>query len=119
MTHNLDHNRADRLYRVDRFEVPVQARDEFLKKVQETHELLRAVQGFLQDFLLEQNTEDGIVHIVTIVEWENADAVTQAQQIIKAFREKSQFNPQDLIARLGIKADMRSYSPIAQQNHAI
>ena len=113
-----NHNRADRLYRVDRFEVPVQARDEFLEKVQETHEMLRTVQGFMQDFLLEQSAAEGIVRIVTIVEWEDADAVANAQQTIKAFREKTQFNPQDLIARLGIKADMGNYSPIVRYNHA-
>lgn len=112
MSKNNSQNQAGRVYRVDKFEVPEQARDEFLKKVQETHDLLSTLPGFMQDFLLEQSTETGFVKIVTIVEWENLAVVENAQEAVKAFRAKTQFNPQDLIARLGIKAEMGSYTPI-------
>lgn len=101
---------AQRIYRIDKFEVPEGARDEFVTKVRETHKLLHTLPGFLQDFLLEQSTGQGIVKIVTIVEWENASAVENAQQAVQAHRAKTQFNPQDLLTRLGIKADLGNYT---------
>lgn len=42
------------VFRVDKFVVPANAREEILAKVRMTHELLRQQQGFVQDFLLEQ-----------------------------------------------------------------
>lgn len=45
---------AGRVYRVDRFTVPEGARAEFLSRVRQTHEALRAQPGFLQDLVLEE-----------------------------------------------------------------
>jgi hypothetical protein len=43
-----------KVYRVDKFSVPVHARKKFLERVHATHELLRAQVGFVQDSILEQ-----------------------------------------------------------------
>ena len=42
-----------RIYRVDKFSVPRQAREEFLEKVRATHGLLRSQAGFVEDAILE------------------------------------------------------------------
>ena len=59
------------VFRVDKFVVPAEAREEILRKVRATHELLRVQQGFVQDFVLEQFSGPGEFNLVTIVEWEN------------------------------------------------
>lgn len=38
---------SDRIYRMDKFAVPSHARDEFIRRVRGTHELLRSLPGFL------------------------------------------------------------------------
>lgn len=58
------------VFRVDKFVVPVEAREEIIGKVRMTHELLRRQEGFVQDFLLEQFSGPGEFNLVTIVEWE-------------------------------------------------
>jgi heme-degrading monooxygenase HmoA len=63
------------MYRVDKFSVPAHARREFLEKVHATRELLRSQAGFAQDFILEQASGSGEFNFVTIVEWENAEAM--------------------------------------------
>lgn len=49
----------ERIYRVDKFVVPDRAREEFIGKVSKTHEVLRTVPGFLQDFVLELESGPG------------------------------------------------------------
>ncbi|MER8379763.1 antibiotic biosynthesis monooxygenase [Mesorhizobium sp. M1399] len=100
------------LFRVDKFVVPANAREEILAKVRMTHELLRQQQGFIQDFLLEQFSGPGEFNLVTIVEWEGQAAVDKVVPIIKAAHERIGFNPQETIARLGVRADIANYQRI-------
>ncbi|WP_376704995.1 antibiotic biosynthesis monooxygenase [Mesorhizobium sp. ISC25] len=100
------------VFRVDKFVVPANAREEILAKVRMTHELLRQQQGFVQDFLLEQFSGPGEFNLVTIVEWERQAAVDKVVPIIKAAHERIGFNPQETIARLGVKADIANYQRI-------
>ncbi|TIO07492.1 antibiotic biosynthesis monooxygenase [Mesorhizobium sp.] len=100
------------VFRVDKFVVPGAAREEIIAKVRMTHELLRQQQGFVQDFLLEQFSGPGEFNLVTIVEWESQAAVDKVVPIVKAAHERIAFNPQETIARLGVKADIANYQRI-------
>jgi heme-degrading monooxygenase HmoA len=95
-----------RFDRVDRFTVPQQAREEFIARVRMTHDLLRKQPGFLQDFLLEQPAEPGFFNVVTVVEWENAAVINTVRSVVSAAHRQAGFNPQELIARHGIKAEL-------------
>lgn len=101
------------VFRVDKFVVPANARDEILAKVKMTHELLRLQQGFVQDFLLEQLSGPGEFNLVTIVEWESQAAVDNVVPIVRAAHERMAFNPQETIARLGVRADIANYQRVA------
>jgi hypothetical protein len=96
-------------YRVDKFIVPGHARDEFLEKVHATHVLLRSQAGFVQDFILEQASGPGEFNFVTIVEWENAGAMEPVRQAVTALHKRMNFDPHELFARLGIRADLGNY----------
>ncbi|RUX28763.1 antibiotic biosynthesis monooxygenase, partial [Mesorhizobium sp. M4A.F.Ca.ET.050.02.1.1] len=75
------------VFRVDKFVVPVEAREEIIGKVRMTHELLRRQEGFVQDFLLEQFSGPGEFNLVTIVEWESQAAVDKVVPIVKVAHE--------------------------------
>lgn len=100
------------VFRVDKFVVPAAAREEILAKVRTTHELLRLQQGFVQDFLLEQFSGPGEFNLVTIVEWESQAAIDNVVPIVKAARERIAFNPHEMIARLGVRADIANYQRV-------
>jgi len=102
----------DSVFRVDKFVVPAAAREEIIGKVKQTHELLRRQDGFVQDFLLEQFSGPGEFNLVTIVEWESQAAVDKVVPIVKAAHERIAFNPQETIARLGVRADIANYQRI-------
>ena len=105
-------NKPERIYRVDKFVVPDLAREEFISKVQATHELLRTLPGFLQDFVLEQSAGPGEFNVVTIVEWDSIESIEPARAVVMARHKEMNFNPQEMFARLGIKADLGNYRQI-------
>jgi len=104
---------SQRIYRLDKFVVPNQAREEFLAKVKSIIELLKAQPGFIQDFLLEQPTTTGEFNFVTLVEWQNTKAVENARAAVMAMHKSTGFNPQEMFVRLGIKADLGNYKSIS------
>ena len=113
MTNQNFTNSSNGVYRVDKFVVPADAKEEFIGQVRLTHDLLRTLHGFQQDFLLENVAGNGEVHVVTIVEWRDAEAIENAKVAVTAMQKEMRFNPKELIARLGIKADRGDYQRIA------
>lgn len=102
------------LFRVDKFIVPAAARDEFLDQVSRTGALLGTLAGCLQSHILEQASRSGDVSIVTIVEWDRAESIEHARAEVRALQRRMGVDPQEMLARLGIRADMASYSPVGQ-----
>ncbi|RUO31883.1 antibiotic biosynthesis monooxygenase [Aliidiomarina sedimenti] len=100
------------IYRVDKFSVPQAAKDEFLKKVRDTDQVLRRQPGFIRDTLLEQVAGPGQFNIVTIAEWENQQSIDAARNVVVQAHAESGFNPQETMARLGIEADIANYRRI-------
>jgi heme-degrading monooxygenase HmoA len=103
---------SGRVYRIDKFNVPSSARKEFVDKVHSTHELLRILPGFIQDNVLEQIGGSGKFNFVTIVIWDSTESMEAARNAVMAKREETGFNPQEMFARLGIKADLANYKQI-------
>lgn len=100
------------VYRVDKFVVPNAAREEFLSRVRDTHELLRAQPGFLQDFLLEEPAGPDRFNLVTVVEWDGPESVERAKAAVMAMHKEKGFNPLGTMGRLGIKAEIGTYKRV-------
>lgn len=100
-------------YRIDKFVVPASARDEFLMKMVCTHTLLQALEGFIGHSVLEQVAGPGEFNFVTIAEWENAEAFERVRMALAAAQATANVDPQDMFKRLGIRADIAGYKPVA------
>jgi heme-degrading monooxygenase HmoA len=98
-----------RIYRVDKFRVPASARAEFIDRVERTHDVLRAVPGFVLDAVLEQADGHGQFSFVTIVMWESHDAIEAARTAVMADRQTTGFNRQEMLLRFGIEANFGNY----------
>ncbi|HEY8938987.1 MAG TPA: antibiotic biosynthesis monooxygenase [Cellvibrio sp.] len=107
-----DSTTSQRIYRLDKFIVPNTAREEFLARVKATHQILNEQPGFIQDFLLEQPHNDNSFVLATLVEWENSSFIDSARAVVKEMHQKTGFNAQETIARLGIKAELGTYQRI-------
>lgn len=101
------------LYRVDKFIVPPDARDEFLARVHDTHAVLRRQEGFVRDMILEQQSGPGAFNIVTVVEWTNADVVGRVSEAVARHHAEIGFDRNETMARLGITADIANYARVA------
>ena len=97
------------VFRVDKFIVPSASRDEFLEQIHLTHELLRSLAGFIQDFILEQIGGPGAYNIVTTVIWEHQAAIQNARDRVHESQRARGFEPQKFWERLGIQADLGNY----------
>src|SRR3546814_16401918 len=94
--------RRRRVYRVDKFYVPDDAREEFLQKVRETHTLLAKLPGFIQDFVLEQAFGPSEYNLVTIAQWETP-AVAAAHSEVVVLHNRRGYTPQALLERSRIQ----------------
>ena len=104
--------KSERICRVDKFAVPQRAREEFINRTRDTHVLLRTLSGFVQEFLLEQTSGAGQFNFVTLVEWEDAQSMVNAKAAVTAMHKELNFNPREMYARLGIKAEHGLYKHI-------
>jgi heme-degrading monooxygenase HmoA len=98
------------VYRVDKFAVPAESYAEFMARVHGIKQTLDGMSGCRQNLVLEQVSGPGEFNVVTVVEWESAEAMEEAKAAVAVKYKEMNFNPQETIARLGIKADIANYS---------
>ena len=97
------------VYRVDKFEVPDEFRDEFWTHVGRTHAVLRKQPGFVEDVLLEKESGPGRLNVVTMVKWSSADDMGPAKVAVEYAHEAAGFDLAAFFARTGIDADLANY----------
>lgn|SRR5690554_4530389 len=100
------------IYRIDKFFVPHNAKEEFLSAVFNTHQLLRTLPGFTRDLIVENTSENGRYSYVTLVEWESEDAIEMARIAVQGFHKLNGFDPQAFWKRLGVRAELANYQPV-------
>ena len=97
------------IYRVDKFCVPAEGRSEFLARVAATHGFLRKQEGFVRDLIMEQQSGPGVFNFVTLVEWAGPEVVERVSAAVAELHKQTGFDRHEMIARLGIKADIANY----------
>ena len=99
------------LFRVDKFRVPAQAIPAFMERVRRTHALLGTLPGCRQNLVLSQTAGPGELNVLTVVEWENADALARAREAVQAHHTAEGFDPASFMRGLGVQPDMAVYTP--------
>jgi heme-degrading monooxygenase HmoA len=107
-----DNRNGTSIFRIDKFEVPDGARDEFLGRVRLIQSRLDAFEGCRQNLVLEQVGGPGRFNIVTIVEWATAEAMESARAAIAERYAAEGFAPDEFMARLGVIPDLANYAPV-------
>ena len=100
------------VYRVDKFTVPAAGREEFLGRVAQTQAFLERQEGFVRGLVLEQTSGPGVFNFVTIVEWAGADVGGPVSAAVARVHKGSRFARQELLRRLGITADIATYTAL-------
>jgi hypothetical protein len=98
-----------RLYRIDRFTVPGAGREELLRRIEETHAVLRAQAGYVRDYILERENGGGGAGVLTFVEWDESARPESARDAVRAMHRQAGFDAQEMYARLGVAPDIGTY----------
>lgn len=98
------------MVRINKFTVPLTARDEFCDVVARTHAVLRTVNGYVRDQILETTVDDEWSSIVTMIEFSGPDVIDNAVGAVAAFDRQNGIDRKALMARLGVGAEMGLYT---------
>ncbi|MDY6809276.1 MAG: antibiotic biosynthesis monooxygenase [Actinomycetota bacterium] len=101
---------SEPLHRIDKFAVPEASREEFLRQVHHTHEILGAQPGILRNDVLTLVGGDSTFNVVTVVSWESSDALRNAGRAVADDVARTGFDRDAFLARLGVTGDFGTYA---------
>lgn len=101
--------RESRVFRVDRFVVPLAAEVEFLSTLAETNKVFDGMSGCLQRHVLKQDGPSDHNTYLTIVEWASEAAIQKAREAAAAKHAQMNLDPQEMFERLHIKAELGNF----------
>lgn len=99
------------VYRIDRFRVPAAAAPAFLERVHHIRDLLGPQPGCRQNLVLAQAGEGSMLHVLTLVEWESAAAMSAARARVQRLYAEEGFDPPAFMRTLEVEADFGVYAP--------
>lgn len=103
------------IFRIDRLECPVGHRAVFEERLALIHGFFDTLPGCLYNRVTMAPSEnEGMVKIVTIVEWQDADALGAAKMAAQAHYAQSGFKPADFMAEHGISGEFGTFLPVAR-----
>lgn len=94
---------------IDRFIVPLNAREEFLERVRINRNFIKNLPGFVEDAAYEETEAKGEIKYVTVAVWENAGALDKAKKAVLAEYQKQGFDAVEMYKRLNIKIERAIY----------
>lgn len=98
-----------RIFRVNRFAVPAEGREEFMMLVHRTHEVIRTQPGFVDDLILEQHSSAGPFNVLSILQFEGEHVLQPVIAAVAKSDEEAGIDRQALSRRLGVETDIGFY----------
>lgn len=96
-------------FRIDSFNVSSAGREELLRRIQETHEVLRAQSGYVRDYILERTSSNEDIDILTFVEWDETTRPEAVRDAVRARHSQLGFDPSEMYERLRIEPEVGTY----------
>jgi hypothetical protein len=104
---------SEKRYRIDKFDVPVAAREAFLARIRIIDAILAAIDGCESHKIYERRIDGGGSAVVTIAQWRDEAAMAAAAAIVTAEYSKTGFDPRAFMAERGVAGDFGVYSESA------
>lgn len=105
----IEQSASQPLYRVNKFAVPPEARDEFLDLVAKTFAVIRSQKGHVRDWILEQNSGPGVFNFVTMIEFASEEVAPRVVAALAALDRELRLDREAMMGRLNIRTDFGSY----------
>lgn len=94
---------------IDLFTVPEDALAEFMAAVRILTPFLRSLPGFVEGHIHESTDGSGRYNVITTAVWANEDAYQAAKAAAQAEYRRLDFNPQEIVRRLGVQMERAEY----------
>jgi predicted ester cyclase/heme-degrading monooxygenase HmoA len=94
---------------IDKFVIPANAWDEFIKKTNYNRSFIKGLPGFVRDNAYQSRDDKGNILFTTTAVWENEEALNKAKEAVQADYKRTGFNPPELLKRLGITMERGIY----------
>ena len=94
---------------IDQFIVPEPALAEFLDAVRKLPPFLRTLPGFVEGYIYQKKSGPGRYNVITTAVWASEDAYLAARKAAEAEYRRLNFNPQEIIGRLGVQMERAEY----------
>lgn len=107
-------NDQEQVVFIDKFLVPADAEAEFMERVNINRSLIKTLSGFIEDAIYKGTDEKGNLIYITIAKWESEKALNLAKEVVQAAYKKEGFNPAELMKRLNVTMDRRTYKEVSQ-----
>jgi heme-degrading monooxygenase HmoA len=99
---------------VDKFFVPKNSIEEFIKQMKINRAFIANLSGYIRGEAIEKTDSEGNKTIITIAIWENQDKLDKARQSIQTAFKRNGFNPAEFYQRLNIKMERDIYSRLKE-----
>ncbi|WP_034299382.1 antibiotic biosynthesis monooxygenase [Herbaspirillum sp. RV1423] len=100
------------IFRINRFAVPAASLDIFSRQLAYVHGIFSDLPGLLQQYILTQAGGAAEFNVVTFLEWENADAMAAAHEVVQKTFAADGFDPKKMVDELGIRTDQGFYRKV-------
>ena len=94
---------------IDRFFVPEESKDKFLKEVRKSAAFLRTLPGFVEGFVYEKTDGDSQNNVVTTAVWKDEEAFQNAKKAAAEGFKKIGFNPPEIMKALNVQIERAVY----------
>jgi hypothetical protein len=105
---------TNHLFFIDKFVIPVNARDEFIKRLNYNRDFIKHLPGFIRDNAYESTDASGNTLFTTVAVWENAEAMDKAKAAVQTEYKRIGFDPTEMTKRLSISMDRAIYKEVQE-----
>jgi heme-degrading monooxygenase HmoA len=98
---------------IDLFTVPEEALEEFMEAVRTTTPFLRSLPGYVEGWIYTKESGPGRWNVVTTAVWTDEEAYQAARTAAQAEYSRINFNPQEVIKRLGVQMERSEFARAA------
>lgn len=96
-------------FRIDAFDVPAAARDDFYAAMRRNLAFIETRPGFCWHLVFEKTSGASSFNVVTIAVWESREALEKAATEVRAYYQRIGFDMRDMCARWGVTAEVGNY----------
>ncbi len=94
---------------IDKFVIPAEAKEEFMKRTDYNRKFIRNLPGFVRDEVYEGTDMSGNTLLTTIAVWESQEALAHAKEAVQAEYKRIGFNTAEFTKQMGITLDRGVY----------